>query len=48
MAKRNSEHFLELIDDAEVLLNLVERRDGVWLNSHTSCSKAPLSVAFTF
>lgn len=37
MAKRDSEHFLELSDDAEVVLSLVERHHGVRLGSQTSC-----------
>ena len=37
VAKRNSEHFLELSDDAEVVLSLVERRNGVKLGSQTAC-----------
>jgi hypothetical protein len=37
VGKRNSEHFLELSDDAEVVLSLLERRNGVKLGSQTAC-----------
>jgi hypothetical protein len=34
--KRNSEHFLELSDDAEAGLSLLERQNGVKLGSQTA------------